>query len=397
MNNISTIINEMSIKKRSDGRFEGRITVKEKRKSFYGKTKVEVKQKAKEYLQKVEQGYKEPEKIRLNDYIEYWLKTYKWNKIEPSSYTRLYKVYEYQIKNTIGKKMIGNIDSSDIQNLIDNYANPSNKNVKPLALSGLKKIIHLLRPCLNKAVSEGIIQKNPCEEIVLPVESCIRTQTKTQISLSDAEIEDFKIAALAKYKTTNEYKSRDAFVLLLMLNLGLRVGEAVALKWSDFDMENRIVHINKTVQSNLRDFSDMESKSQRKTYSRVKNSTKTHSGVRILKLNDSAVYYITELKAYDTRNGIKTPYLCSTHAGTVTTPRNLQRSLDRIVKCTSITENISLHTLRHTFGSVLVRRGVGIEIVSELMGHASITITYQKYIHVMQEQKAKAMNMINVC
>lgn len=397
MNNISTIINEMSIKKRSDGRFEGRITVKEKRKSFYGKTKVEVKQKAKEYLQKVEQGYKEPEKIRLNDYIEYWLKTYKWNKIEPSSYTRLYKVYEYQIKNTIGKKMIGNIDSSDIQNLIDNYANPSNKNVKPLALSGLKKIIHLLRPCLNKAVSEGIIQKNPCEEIVLPVESCIRTQTKTQISLSDAEIEDFKIAALAKYKTTNEYKSRDAFVLLLMLNLGLRVGEAIALKWSDFDMENRIVHINKTVQSNLRDFSDMESKSQRKTYSRVKNSTKTHSGVRILKLNDSAVYYITELKAYDTRNGIKTPYLCSTHAGTVTTPRNLQRSLDRIVKCTSITENISLHTLRHTFGSVLVRRGVGIEIVSELMGHANITITYQKYIHVMQEQKAKAMNMINVC
>lgn len=397
MNNISTIINEMNIKKRSDGRFEGRITVKEKRKSFYGKTKVEVKQKAKEYLQKVEQGYKEPEKIRLNDYIEYWLKTYKWNKIEPSSYTRLYKVYEYQIKNTIGKKMIGNIDSSDIQNLIDNYANPSNKNVKPLALSGLKKIIHLLRPCLNKAVSEGIIQKNPCEEIVLPVESCIRTQTKTQISLSDAEIEEFKIAALAKYKTTNEYKSRDAFVLLLMLNLGLRVGEAIALKWSDFDMENRIVHINKTVQSNLRDFSDMESTSQRKTYSRVKNSTKTHSGVRILKLNDSAVYYVSELKAYDMRNGIKSSYLCSTHVGTVTTPRNLQRSLDRIVQCTSITENISLHTLRHTFGSVLVRRGVGIEIVSELMGHANITITYQKYIHVMQEQKAKAMNMINVC
>lgn len=96
------------------------------------------------------------------------------------------------------------------------------------------------------------------------MESCIRTQTKTQISLSDAEIEDFKIAALAKYKTTNEYKSRDAFVLLLMLNLGLRVGEAIALKWSDFDMEDRIVHINKTMQSNLRDFSDMESTSQRK-------------------------------------------------------------------------------------------------------------------------------------
>jgi len=397
MNSISAIINEMSIKSRSDGRFEGRITVNGRRKSFYGTTKVELKQKVKEYLQKVEHGYKEPEKIRLNDYIEYWLKTYKWNKIEPSSYTRLYKVYEHQIKDTIGKQMIGNIETSDIQGLIDYYANPYNKNVKPLALSGLKKIVHLLRPCLNRAVADGIIQKNPCEDVVLPVESCIQTQTKMQIALSDAEIEEFKVAALERYKTTNEYKSRDAFVLLLMLNLGLRVGEAVALKWSDFDIEERIVHINKTLQSNIQDFSNTREGARRKTYSRVKNSAKTYSGVRILKLNDSAIYYISELKAYDARNGIKSPYLCSTHNGTMTTPRNLQRSLDRIVKRTSITEKVSLHTLRHTFGSVLVRRGVGIEIVSELMGHANITITYQKYIHVVKEQKIKAMDMINVC
>lgn len=388
----------MNIKERPDGRLEGRITIKGKRKSFYGKTKAEVKQKAKVYLQKVEQGYVEPEKIRLNDYIEYWLKTYKWNKIEPSSYTRLYRVYEKQIKNTIGMKMIGNIDTSDIQKLIDEYANPCSKDVKPLALSGLKKIIHLLRPCFNKAVSEGIIQKNPCEDVELPVESCIQVQTKSQIALSDAEIEEFKKAALEKYKTTNEYKSRDSFVLLLMLNLGLRVGEAIALKWSDFDIENGLVYINKTLQSNIQDFShgnDISGK--RKIYSRIKMSTKTNSGIRILKLNDSALYYISELRDYDLRNGIRSPYLCSTHNETITSPRNLQRSLDRIIKRTNIAEKVSLHTLRHTFGSVLVRRGVGIEIVSELMGHANITITYQKYIHVVKEQKVKAMNMINVC
>ena len=81
MNNISTIINEMKIKIRKDGRYEGRITVKGIRKSFYGATKTTVKQKAKDYLLKVENGYKEPEKIKTNDYIEYWLKTYKLNKI----------------------------------------------------------------------------------------------------------------------------------------------------------------------------------------------------------------------------------------------------------------------------------------------------------------------------
>ena len=55
------------------------------------------------------------------------------------------------------------------------------------------------------------------------------------------------------------------------------------------------------------------------------------------------------------------------------------------------------HTLRHTFGSTLLRNGVGIEVVSKLLGHANITITYNKYIHVIKEQEAIAMNMVKVC
>lgn len=397
MNNISTIINGMNIWQRKDGRFEARITVDGNRKCFYGKTKVEIKQKAKEYLTKIENGYKEPKKIRLNDYIEYWLKTYKWNKIEPSSYSRLYNTYEHQIKNTIGKKMIGDITTKDIQGLIDERANPTNKTIKPLALSGLKKIIHLLRPCLNKAVSEGIIYKNPCIDVILPSKSCVKVLPKKQVTLSDSEIEEFKNVALEKYKTIDEYKSRDALVLLLILNLGLRVGEAIALEWDDFNLDKEVVYINKTLQSNIKEFDNGISIENGKTYSKIKQSAKTDSGIRILKLNESALYYISELKKYDLRHKIKSPYLCSTHSGTLNNPRNLQRSLDRIMKRTTITKDVSLHTLRHTFGSTLIRHGIGVEVVSKLMGHANINITYLKYIHVIQEQEAMAMSMINVC
>lgn len=393
-NNISAIVNEMKIKERKDGRYEGRITVNGIRKSFYGKTKSSVKKNAKEYLQKVENGYREPEKIKTNDYIEYWLKAYKLNKIEPSSYSRLIVTYNNQIKNTIGNKLIGKLETSDIQKLIDEYANPTNKNTKPLAISGLKKIIHLLNPCLKKAVAEGIIDKNPCKDVIFPVESCICVKTKKQISLSDKEIDEFRASALEKYESNGEYKSRDAFVLLLILNLGLRIGEAMALNWSDFDFGDRIVYINKTIQTNIKNANGADDK---KICSRIKNTAKTINGVRVLKLNEQAMFYLNELKNYDKRNNITSPYLCSTHNNTLNTPRNLQRSLDRIVKRTSINEKVTLHTLRHTFGSVLVRRGVGIEVVSSLMGHANISITYNKYIHVVQEQKAKAMDMINVC
>jgi len=111
----------------------------------------------------------------------------------------------------------------------------------------------------------------------------------------------------------------------------------------------------------------------------------------------SKIIYIEELIEYDKRNNINSCYVCSTSTGTRNTARNLQRSLDRILKKTSISKRVSLHTLRHTFGSTLIRRGVGVEVVSKLMGHANITITYNKYIHVLQEEEVKAMNMIKIC
>ena len=393
MNNASSIINNMTIKMRTDGRYEGRITINDKRKSFYGKTKTEIKQKARDYVQNVNNGYKEPQRMKFCDYIEYWLKAYKWNNIEPSSYTRLYRVYECQIRDTIGKKYIGNITTKDIQELIDQYANPINSSMKPLSYSGLKRLIHLINPCLNQAVEENIISSNPCKNVILPKESCMAVETKKQYSLNDNEIEQLKNACLEKYKTAGEYKSRDAFVILLILNLGLRAGEALALEWNDFDFKNQIVHINKTIQANIKNFNPDADK---KTYNKIKKSTKTYSGMRVLKLNSIVLQYIGELQEYDKRKGIKSNYVACTSVGTINTEKNLGRSLKRIIARTDIQNNVTLHTLRHTFGSTLVRRGVNIEIVSRLMGHAKISTTYNKYIHTLKEQEMETMQMFSI-
>lgn len=385
----------MTIRQRKNGLYEGRISNDGIRKSFYGYTKAEIKSKAKSYLMKVENGFSEPKKILLSDYIEYWLKTYKLNKIEPPSYYRLYSVYEHQLKDSIGMKMMGDIKVRDIQNFIDEMANPSNGKIKPLAISGLKKIIQLLKPCFKTAIQEGILFLNPCDGVTLPKESCIKTPTKKQISLSDDEIEKFKEVALEKYKSTAEYCSRDFLVLLLIVNLGLRVGEMLALSWSDIDFENSIVYINKTLQSDIRNFEAKEG--EKKLYSRIKNSTKTNAGMRVISLNDSVMSYLEELRAYDKRNNIVSDYVACTTAGTLNRARNLQRSLERLLKKANIDKKVSLHTLRHTFGSYLLRKGVGIEVISKLMGHARITVTYNKYIHTIKEEEAKAMNMIRIC
>lgn len=393
MNNVTAMINSMNIKMRTDNRFEGRITVNGNRKSFYGTTKAEIKQKAKEYLQKVENGYRDPKRIIFNEYAEYWFITYKVGKIEPSSYTRLYRVFDSQIRNTLGRKFIGEIKTSDIQKLIDEYANPSNDNIKPLAMSGLKKILQFLRPCFKMAVKEEIISSNPCDDVILPNASYIMVETKIQNSLNDIEIDQFRNVALEKYKTTGEYRSRNAIVLLLILNLGLRAGEALALEWDDINFDDKVVYINKTLQCGIKN----SSCNGTAYITRIKNSAKTKSGVRFLRLNDQVMFYLNELIEYDKRNSINSRYVCCNNLGEINNHRNLQCCLNSISRKMKLDKHITLHTLRHTFGSTLIRRGVGIEIISKLMGHANITITFNKYIHTIKEEEAKAMNMVTIC
>ena len=390
MNNIMATVNNMTICTRTDGRYMGRITVNSHRKSFYGKTKTEVKNKAKDYLIKIEEGYVEPENILLKDYMEEWLMKYKYGKIEPSSFTRLYRVYDCQIKDSVlGQQKLGCITTEMIQDMIDKHAYPTDDTIKPLARSGLKKLIQIIRPCMNKAVKDGIIQNNPANDVVIPSDSYIKTSTRKQLTLSDEQIEEFKNAALARYKN-GEYKSRDALVLMIILNLGLRAGEALALEWNNIDYENKLMYINNTVQSNIYDVKT------KKLYNRVKESPKTKSGIRVLKLNDTTIFYLKELQAYDKRKNIISNYVSSTSVGTRNTYRNLERSLKRVINGTKLPQNTSLHTLRHTFGSALIRRGVSVEVVSKLMGHANIMITYNKYIHVLKEQEALAMDMIAI-
>lgn len=392
--NVNAAIRKMTIKERNDGRYEGRITLDGKRKSFYGATKVEVKNKAREFLGKVENGYVGAN-VHLDEFANYWLINYKYHKIEDSSYARLKGCYDSIISPVLGKIKLSEIKSSDIQNLIDKRANPpQGSKINPLAYSSLKKILEFLNPCLKQAIKDGLIASNPCEDVVLPRESSISVETKVQFSLSDKQIELFKEAALAKNKS-GEYR-RDGIVLLLILSLGTRVAEMLALEKTDIHKDEKYIVINKTIQSSVKNYHD---KSQPKRYDKLKMGTKTSAGIRTIPINDSVEELLTLLQEYDARNGIISPYVVCTSTGKRGNARNLQRSLDRILSNVDMGElphKVTLHTLRHTFGSAMLRKGAPISVVSALLGHSSTVITYRKYIHVIQDEKISAVNKIQI-
>lgn len=395
--NLKFYMNQIVIRGREENnkkRYEGRITLKGHRYSVYGHTKAEVKEKAKIRILEILQSQDDTPttNIRLDDYLLHWLETYKKNKIQASSYSRLCTTYYKQIKPTIGSKQLCDLTTKDIQNLIDDFANPEDPS-KALAISGLKKIVNLLHPCLERAVEEGLIFRNPCVNIVYPTEDCVQKQTKEQFALTDDQLIRFADAALSKYNN-GSLKSRDRLILLFMVNTGVRVGEMLALEWNDIDLEQGIVHVNKTLQSNIKEYS--RDGHVLRNYKRIRKSTKTKKGVRTISLNNRCIECLKLLQQYDKEQKIISQYVACTRKGTMTTNRNLQRSLDRLIRDAGL-PSMSLHTLRHTYGSVMLRRKVDISDVSALMGHANISITYNKYIHVIQEEQAKAMKRVTVC
>ena len=383
MYSITQALNKMSFRERKNGLLEGRISYGGERKSVYGASKVECKRKAREWLERKEQGTHNPSKTTLNEYMEEWLQNYKRMTVEPSSYARLVSVYKHQIKGSIGKKKMSEITSDDIQKLINDHAIGSGGR-KPLAKSGLKRIMHILNPCFAHAVKRGLITKNPCEDVIVPKESNIKIKTKEQFALSDEEIIRFKEAAFVRTKN-GKIRYRDALILVLMIGTGLRGGEMLALTWDDIHLDENYIHVHSTLQTGLL--------GEEKT--RVKDGTKT-SAERMLPLNENLRWYLCLIRETNKERGIESIYVACTEVGTMQDPANIKRSLGRLLKRAELPSNVTPHTLRHTFGSALIRAGVGIEVVSRLMGHANIMVTYTKYIHVIKEQEAKAMTMTEI-
>lgn len=385
---------EGSIRTRSDGRIEGRISIDGVKKSVYGKTEAEVKRKIRQFRIEFDQGKINPKTDRLGEFIEKWLVNYKFNELKPSSYDRLERLYLSHIKNSrIANKLIGNINSNDIQSLLDNMVSPQNDE-RAYARSTAKKVYELLSEMYKFAQGEYDLKYNPMTKVRIPKEEKCEVKVKETFALTPTQISAFESQCLVKSNKTYKYKY--GLVFLMMLSLGLRVGEMLALEFDDFDCDNKVVRINKSVMS----FTKVRDKNKKPVTDELKRESKittpkTKRSIRTLPINDKVIFYLNEIKSDNKIRGIEPKYVCSTTTGTMPTARNLQRTLDIIANNAGL-PHIWLHILRHTFGSVLIRKKVNISVVSKLMGHASTTITYNTYVHTIEEEEAKAMELLNV-
>ncbi|MBQ4463137.1 MAG: site-specific integrase [Eubacterium sp.] len=176
----------------------------------------------------------------------------------------------------------------------------------------------------------------------------------------------------------HEHMDLTSLGIIICLYTGIRIGELCALRWDAIDLFERTMQINKTVQRlRIRD------NPVKKTEVRILEP-KTQNSIRTIPLPDVLVEL---LERYQTKGA----FLLTGDKTRFFEPRVIQKRFKRILEKSGIAD-ANFHTTRHTFATRSVELGFDIKSLSEILGHSSVTVTMNLYVHPTMELKAENMN-----
>lgn len=371
-----------------NGMIEFRVMHEGQRKSFSGKNETECKRKYREWAKETAQNEVKQKQALSNitvlEYIQRWAKVFKFGKIKDSTYDRLENTIKHQIAPyNIANMKLSSLTDEIVQNFIDEQSLLYSR-------STVKKIYEVFNPTLRRAFSEGLILSNVMDNVSVPNEEFFVTHPKKQIEIyTDKEIE-ILTKAVYEYYFINSRRYRYAPAFILILNTGIRFGEMLALKWNCVNFEKKTIFIAET--SSYVQNRNRFNSSNRKVS--VTTTTKNRQ-TRYVPLNETALKALKELKQRQESQNIISEYVISNLDGKMLQGRSVQDVFENICDEIGIGHK-GIHALRHTFASKLIRKKVDIGIISELLGHSSVKITYDTYIHFIKEQKIEAIKAIEI-
>ena len=368
---------EGNIRKRKDGRWEGRYTAgydpetgKRIIKNVLGKTQAEVKEKLKlavEDNRKIDVA--KGQNFTLAPWALLWLANYAKPSIRESTAEYYRNYIEKHIVPRIGKIKLRKLTTLDIQKFYNKSRESGRvqryEEMKNLGLSNktIRGLHAMLRQCLEQAVTERLIPYNPAANCKLPPK-----EKKEMQIIPPEKLGDYLHAA-------EEYGLLPMFYL--ELTTGLRRGELLALLWEDLNIKEKCLTVSKSVSRGRGEL--------RVTEPKTKNS------VRTVYIDDEAVRLLVE----DRKNHPFSPYLFpSPVTGGMYGPDCVARIHKKLLKRAGIEEHVRFHDLRRTFATMALQNGVDPKTVSGILGHYSAEFTLDVYTNVTKEMQKDAAKKI---
>lgn len=304
--------------------------------------------------------------MKYKIWLENWLTHY----VEPSSKQRTFRHYYKAAKLHI-LPYLGDYELSDLTPFVlqkfitDLTTNGNNRTGKGLSPNFVNSIISVVQNSLKTAHLAGYLTEYTANKVKRP-----KAKEKQVECFSVKEQKKIEKAAFAAKK--DKYRG-----FVLCLYTGLRIGELIALKWSDIDFEKGVLSVTKTCYDG-----NVNGK-----HVRIIDSPKTENSRRQIPLSKSLVKLLKDVKKkskseFVVANGEKPVFL-----------RSYQRTFELFLNKNGLPRK-GFHSLRHTFATRALECGMDVKSLSEILGHKNATITLNRYVHALWEHKAEMMDKV---
>ncbi|MBR5683230.1 MAG: site-specific integrase [Ruminococcus sp.] len=353
----------VTITKRKDGRYVGKFIAeyadngKAQYHYVYGKTYEEAESKVL-IGREIATRFLSGSYITVNKLYREWLNAVV-NRVKESTLANYQNKYEKHILPEFGDIPCADLTAGRINAFINK------KLADGLSVSYVRDIFTVFKTMLKYAQEEYGFRLS-LKNVVLP-----KAERKQVEKISDAEQKK-----LVSYLKAN--MSLTAFGILLSLFMGLRIGELCGLKWEDVDFRNKILHIRRTVQR-------ISSANGNRKTKIVISAPKSATSFRDIVIPDALMKYFEMFRD-------EADYFILSGADKPVEPRTMQYRYKKILQSAEV-ESHNYHKLRHTFATNSAEKGFNVKALSAVLGHSSVTLTLNRYIHPDRTYERRLMNM----
>ena len=363
---------EGNIRKRKDGRWEGRYTAgydsktgKRIIKNVLGKTQAEVKEKLKKALEEC-QGLdvSRSEEYTVATWLRTWYELYAKPNVRTATANRYELIIETYTIPRIGHIKLKKLTTRHLQKLYKELLESGRIHIGKNQDKGLSTTtvhsVHLMLHCaLDRAVKERLIPRNPCEDCIVP------KPRKLEMKILPPE-------HIKAYLDAAETRGLLPMFYLELVS-GLRKGELVALRWDDLDIQQRTISVSKQYVRNPDGSLEL-------------TRPKTENSVRLVSIPQMAV----ELLIQEHDKHSDSPYMfLSPLTGEMYHPDSVVNLHKKILKNAGL-EHLRFHDLRHTFATTALQSGVDVKTVSSMLGHFDAGFTLRTYTHATRQKQDEA-------